>query len=82
MSVLQQRLAPGEELIQVKVETSRFGREALSTRARLFTLKRMWELASGSGDVITHGPEITEIHAPSNPGDPAWMVATAIARRD
>lgn len=80
MSVLRHQLAPGEELLKVQIETSEFGKHAFDAIARLFTLQRMVDLAQTQGFVITQGPEITEIHRPEMPGDPAWMIATAVAR--
>lgn len=80
MSILQRQLAPGEELFDVKIDTSHLIEQALGPAARVHTLLRMTELLAGHGYTIVHGPEITEVHRPGWPGDATWMKAAAVVR--
>lgn len=77
---MQHQLAANEELIDVKIDTSEFGKHAFDGIARIFALQRMVEIAGAQGLTILHGPEITEVHRPRSPGEPAWMRAAAVVQ--
>lgn len=73
-------LAPGEEAMRIQIEISEWVPTHTEAQIRALVLKEFYRYAGLASYEVLRGPEISEYHLPTYPGDLAFAIALGVGR--